>query len=157
MLSQVLTLLGILALGHPLRQPSSGAAAPDDVAELTPIEHRLVKAWLEGDRETVAAVLAPDWAVIDLTGRMLSRSQVLEEGFGSKERKIESGSIDEINVRLFKDVAVVTGRSTLTGSYKSERMTVVQRFTDVFARSHGRWQAVASQGTQIAPTDAAVK
>jgi len=157
MLTQALALLGILALGHSHPQPAGGTPAPADVAELTAIEHRLVKAWLEGDRDTVAAVLAPDWAVIDLGGRMLSRAQVLEEGFGSKERKIESGSIDQINVRLFKDVAVVTGRSTLTGSYKGERMTVIQRFTDVFARSsNGRWQVVASQGTQIAG-DAAVK
>jgi len=136
-----------------------GAAAQPaaDVAEVTAIEHRIVKAWLEGDRDTFAGILAPDWSVIDFTGHVLSRAQVLEEGFGSPERKIESGRVDDIKVRLFKDVAVVTGRSTFTGSYKGERMTVVQRFTDVFARSSGgRWQVVASQGTQIAG-DAAVE
>src|SRR5262245_54707757 len=138
--------------------PLAAAAPPaGDVAELTAIEHRLVKAWIEGDRDFVAGALAPDWTVIDLTGHVLNRAQVLEEGFGAKERKIEAGSIDDIKVRLLKDVAIVTGRSTLSGSYKGERMTVVQRFTDVFARSSsGRWQVVASQGTQVAD-GAAVK
>jgi uncharacterized protein (TIGR02246 family) len=132
------------------------APPPDDVAELTALEHRIVKAWLAGDRDTVAGILAPDWSVIDLTGHVLGRDQVLAE-LGSQERTIESGHVDEIKVRLLKDVAIVTGRSTLSGSYKGQRMTVVQRFTDVFARSgSGRWQVVASQGTQVAD-GAAVK
>jgi len=123
---------------------------PDDVAkELTQIEQKLVKAWLGGDRKTVESILAADWSVIDLTGRVLTRTQVLQE-LGSGERKIESGSVDDLNVRTFGNVAIVTGRSVLAGSYQGTRVSVVQRFTDVFANRDGRWQIVASQGTQVA-------
>ena len=69
---------------------------------------------------------------------------------GSGVRRIESGSVDDLNIRTFGDVAIVTGRSVLAGSYQGERASVVQRFTDVFVRRDGRWQAVASQGTQVA-------
>ena len=69
---------------------------------------------------------------------------------GSGVRRIESGSVDDLNIRTFGDVAIVTGRSVLAGSYKGERASVVQRFTVVFVRRDGRWQAVASQGTQVA-------
>jgi len=69
---------------------------------------------------------------------------------GSGVRRIESGSVDDLNIRTFGDVAIVTGRSVLAGSYQGERASVVQRFTDVFVRREGRWQAVASQGTQVA-------
>jgi ketosteroid isomerase-like protein len=68
---------------------------------------------------------------------------------GSGDRRIESGAIDDLNIRVFGDFAVVTGRSVLSGSYQGQRANVVQRFTDVFARRDGRWQAVASQGTQV--------
>jgi ketosteroid isomerase-like protein len=70
--------------------------------------------------------------------------------FGSGDRRIEAGSVDDLNVRVFGDVAVVTGRSILARSYQGKRASVTQRFTDVFVRRDGRWRAVASQGTQIA-------
>jgi len=121
-----------------------------DVAkELAQIEQKIVKAWLEGDRKTIESILAPDWSVIDLTGSLLTRAQVLQE-LGSGERKVEAGSVDDVNVRLFGNIAIVTGRSTLTGTYQNNRVTVVQRFTDVFAKREGDWQVVASQGTQVA-------
>jgi ketosteroid isomerase-like protein len=120
-------------------------------SELSEIEHRLVKAWLAGDRATVDSILAADWSVIDMTGHVLTKPQVMQE-LGSGDRRIESGSVDELNVRVFGDIAIVTGRSVLTGSYQGKRASVVQRFTDVFARRDGRWQAVASQGTQVAPS-----
>ena len=87
--------------------------------------------------------------MIDLTGRVLTKAQVMQE-LGSGARRIESGSVDDLKVRVFGDVAVVTGRSVLAGSYQGKRASVVQRFTDIFVKRDGRWQAIASQGTQIA-------
>lgn len=139
----------ILGLAH---TGDAGLAAPQAggvTAELTQIEHRLVKAWLDRDRATVDSILAADWSVIDLTGRMLTKNDVMKE-LSSGERRIESGSVDELNVRAFGEVAIVTGRSVLSGSYKGQHASVVQRFTDVFARRNGRWEIVASQGTQVA-------
>ena len=126
-----------------------GSNQTGDVArELAQIEQKIVKAWLEGDWKTIESILAPDWSVIDLTGRVLTKAQVLQE-LGSGERKIESGSVDDLNVRIFGDIAIVTGRSVLSGAYQGKRVSVVQRFTDVFAKRNDRWQVVASQGTQV--------
>jgi uncharacterized protein (TIGR02246 family) len=142
----LLLAIGVLCL------PLAGAVdAADLTAELDAIEQSLVRAWLAGDGKTVDGILADDWSVIDLTGRVLTKADVMREGFASGERKIEAGTIDEVRVRPLGDVAVVTGRSVLTGSYRGERMTVTQRFTDVFAKRNGRWVIVASQGTRIAP------
>jgi uncharacterized protein DUF4440 len=44
---------------------------------------------------------------------------------------------------------VVTGRTTATGSYEGKSVTIILRFTDVFTKRDGRWQVVASQGTQV--------
>jgi hypothetical protein len=88
--------------------------------------------------------------VIDPTGRVLSKAQVLEEGFESGVRKIESGAIDDVNVRLFNDVAVVTGRTIAAGSYQGTNVSVKLRFTDVCVKRNDNWQVVASQATLIA-------
>lgn len=90
-------------------------------AELTQIEHRLVKAWLDGDRKTVDSILASEWSVIDLTGHVLTKEQVMKE-FGSGDRRIESGSVDDLNIRVYGDTAVVTSRSVLAGTYKGKRL-----------------------------------
>jgi ketosteroid isomerase-like protein len=107
-----------------------------------------VKAWLDDDQKTVDAVLAADWSVIDMTGHVLTKAQVMQE-LGSGDRRIESGSVDDLKVRTYGDIAIVTGRSVLSGTYQGKRARVTQRFTDVFVKRDGRWQAVASKGTQV--------
>lgn len=132
-----------------LHSSTTGRTQTPTVAQqLSQIEQRLAKAIVERDLQTYSSILAPDWTTIDLAGRILSKSQVMEE-LSSKERQIESAIIDDIRVRELGEVAVVTGRTTATGSYQGKRSTVVLRFTDVFAKRDGRWQVVASQGTQV--------
>ena len=120
-----------------------------DTRELNQIQQRLIKAWVSKDRETINSILADDWAVTDPAGRVLTKAQVMAE-LDSGERKLESGTIDEVNVRLFGDAAVVTGRTAATGSYQGNSVSVKLRFTDVFVKRSGRWYAVASQATLIA-------
>lgn len=121
-----------------------------DVAELLRvIEERLATAWVIGDRSFIEQVLAEDWSVTDLTGRVLKRAEILEEAFGSKDRKIVSMRIDDIRVRSFGDWAIVTGKTEAAGEYQGKVAEVTLRFTDVFAKRNGNWQAVASHATLI--------
>ena len=127
-----------------------GSFAVTEVAEqLRGIENRLAAAWVEGDRSFIEEILADDWSVTDLTGRVLKKAEVLEEAFGSKDRQIVSMRIDEISVRPFEGWAIVTGRTHAAGEYRGEVAEVTLRFTDVFANRNGNWQVVASQATLI--------
>ena len=137
----IILLLAILAVGQ----------APSATDELTQIQHRLMKAWIDGDREYVDRTLASEWTTTDTTGHVLTKAQVMQEAFGSDVRRIESGAIDDIKVRLLGDAAIVTGHTTAVGIYKGSKVTANLRFTDVFIKREGRWQAVASQGTMITP------
>lgn len=121
-----------------------------EAEQLNQLEQRLVRAWIEKDRETVDEILAEDWSVIDPGGRILTKAQVMSEGFESGTRTIESGTIDEVQVRLFGNIAVVTGRTTAAGSYQGQHFSVQLRFTDVCQKQNGHWHVVASQGTLIA-------
>jgi ketosteroid isomerase-like protein len=120
-----------------------------EILELNQIQQRLIKAWIEKDRETIDSILADDWRVTDPAGRVLTKAQVLAE-LDSGERKLESGTIDDVDVRFFDDVAVVTGRTAATGSYQGTSVSVSFRFTDVFVKQNDKWRAVASQATMIA-------
>ena len=129
---------------------TSSRNAEATVAALADIEQKLAEAWVDGDREAINAILAPDWTVVDIAGRVLTKEEVLEEAFGTGDRKIETMRIDNVRVRPFGEMAVVTGRTVAAGSYQGKRSEVELRFTDVFARPKGVWQIVASQGTAVA-------
>jgi ketosteroid isomerase-like protein len=145
---------GILAAGMALTliivSGEARAQGPGDEAAIVALEHRLAAAWVEGDRPFIERLLASDWRVIEPSGRLVSRQQVLDETFSSTDRRIDALAIDDLNVRVFGGTAVATGRTRATGSYRGQSGTAVLRFTDVFHFRQGRWQIVASQGTTVA-------
>lgn len=121
----------------------------NDLETISNIEQQIAKAWVSRDRVTIDTILAPDWSVTDAAGRVLTKQQVMQEGFESADRRIDTMTIDDVKVRTFGDMAVATGRTRATGSYLGTSSSVVLRFTDVFVRRGGRWQAVASHGSTV--------
>lgn len=115
---------------------------------LSDIEQRLAAAWVAGDPSFHGKTLAEDWSVIDATGRVMSKTEMLAEAF-SVEGQITRGVIDQVDVRLFIDWAIVTGRTQAAGRNGGVDFDVALRFTDVFACRDGNWQVVASQATVI--------
>lgn len=126
-----------------------GQGSPD-AETISNIEQQLAKAWVSRDRATIDAILAPEWSVTDAAGRVLTKQQVMQESFDSPDRRIETMAIDDVQVRTFGDMAVATGRTRATGSYRGTSSSMVLRFTDVFVRRGGRWQVVASHGSTVA-------
>ncbi len=116
--------------------------------ELREIENQLVTAWVAGDPSVHERLLSEDWSVIDAQGRIRNKAEVLEEMFRPGEREI-SGRIDEVNVRPYGDWAIVTGKTHVAGRYEGNDIKVKLRFMDVFRRTEGQWQVVASQATLL--------
>jgi hypothetical protein len=50
---------------------------------------------------------------------ILTKQQVIDEAFSSRERKIDTMIVDDVNVRVIGTVAVATGRTRATGTYLS--------------------------------------
>jgi uncharacterized protein DUF4440 len=113
------------------------------------IEQQIATAWVNRDQATIDAILAPEWFVTDASGQVLTKQRVLDETFGSTDRRIDTMMIDDVVVRLYGPVAVATGRTEASGSYRGAPVSVVLRFTDVFVRRDGRWQVVASHGSLV--------
>ena len=110
---------------------------------------RLAGAWLERDRATIETILADEWMVIDPAGRVLTKAQVLAE-FDAGTRTLDTATVDEITERHFGDVSVITGRTSASGTYQGQSVSVRLRFTDVFVKRDQGWKAVSSQATRIA-------
>lgn len=151
MIDMVWTILAAVAAftsGMPVIATVQGS---DPASTVIDLEQQLAQAWVNRDRPFIDGLLAADWTVTDPSGRTLTKQQVLDETFSSADRRIDAMAVDEMTVRSFGSVVVITGRTRATGSYRGQSASVALRFTDVFHLRDGRWQIVASQGTFIAP------
>ena len=117
------------------------------VHELEGIEQQLTDTWKKGDCAGWGAMLAPEWSVIHITGQVITRAEALEMCKGPRP-PIAALNVEDLSVRAFGDAAVVTGRTTMKTAGDSPG-TLTLRFTDVFIRRDGRWQAVASHATRL--------
>jgi ketosteroid isomerase-like protein len=125
-----------------------------DATELADIQQQLARAWVARDRATIEKLIAPDWIVTGADGNLATRDVVLRDVFETGAHRIDLLEIDQVNVRPFGEMAVVTGRTHFRGEYQQAAYDARIRFTDVFARRDGQWQAVASHVSFIAEDSA---
>jgi ketosteroid isomerase-like protein len=79
---------------------------------------------------------------------VLNRAQYIAVRSHNPEN-VESAVQDEIEVRQYGDAAIATGRSTIRGTRGGVSFVYRFRWTDVYVRRDGRWQAVSGQLTPL--------
>ena len=139
----LVTLLGSMLL------PASAAAQPaGDERQLRDIQQQLARAWTQKDRAFVESVLAPEWSVTQADSQVLTRATVVGPFFDAIT--LDSNAVDDVSVTLFGDTAVVRGRTIAAGKFNGTPVSARIRFTDVFVKRRGQWQAVASHASPLA-------
>lgn len=127
---------------------SAQVAQPaDDEQQLREIQQSLTRAWLQRDRAFIESVLAPEWSVTQADGQVLTRATVLGPFFDGL--KLDTSVIDDVSVLLLGTTAVVRGRTVASGTLQGAQVSARIRFTDVFIKRDGRWQAVASHASPL--------
>lgn len=126
----------------------NGAAGKNDKREheLLQLNDRLAVAERHKDVESLALLLARDYAGIDATGRRVGRQEVLER-FGSSDLTIAHHETSDVQVRVFGTTAIVTGRAVMRGSFQGNVFAGEFRYTDVWVPRQSGWQVVASHVT----------
>lgn len=137
------------------RTRRSGASGATAEAELKKIENELVDAYQRLDLAVVDRLLADDYVATYPDGTFHTKADTIND----LKKAIENHSApdvtlkaEELRVKVYGTAAVVTGRilATVGGADHPTR------FTTVYAKKLGRWQAVAFEETDIkAPGEAA--
>jgi hypothetical protein len=117
-------------------------------AELLALEREYRRARIEADVAFLEAFYAPELRLVGSDGSITDREADIAL-FAEREILPESIEHDELAVARYADTAVVTGRETVTGSYRGVRDTIRLRFIDVLVHRDGRWQLIATQSTPI--------
>lgn len=129
----------VAAAGAPLPAPG-----PDVIpcANVLGLEARWLAAITAGDRDTIAAILSPNYKHITSAGRLIDRDQEIAE----TAQQPVSMTPTEQAVDLASDLAVIHGLNTIT---QSGKVLNRERFTDVFINQNGGWLALSAQETAI--------
>jgi ketosteroid isomerase-like protein len=144
-----LGLLGAVLLlsssGVSARQTSGSQAV---VAALTRQADAWDKAIVRKDRAAVEANMADDFRSIDGAGTVETRP-VFVDGLMDAKLTIDPYTVEDFDVRLFGDVALLSGRTKMTGRFGGKPFTSHYRYIDVYAKRNGRWQIVSVQITRL--------
>lgn len=136
------TALLTLALVASLVSNLSAAAAPADAQRLLDLEQRWLTAGERRDIPALKEILADDFVDVSYQGKLRSKADHLDATLApSKSRQ----TLDELKVRLYGDTGIVNGLDHVVTADGSATYEV--RFTDVFVKRDGRWQAVSAQET----------
>ena len=132
------------------------AASPTPRGDKPAVERALVAqatAWdaaiVRKNRAAIEANMASDFRQIDRRGNVSTREQFLA-GITDAKLEIDPYTVDDLDVRVYGDVALLSGTTRLSGRWDGEAFTTHYRYTDVYARGRdGAWRVVSVQITTI--------
>lgn len=124
---------------------------PDDRAVLTAQAHAWDLAIVGKDRSAIEANMADDFRQIDGQGQVESRQSFVDDLL-SPDLVIHPYRVEDFEIRLYGDVALLSGRTNMTGTFRSKPFASQYRYFDVYARRGAAWKIVS---VQISPLPAA--
>jgi hypothetical protein len=81
-------------------------------------------------------------------GQIRGRAMNMQE-IATGALKLNTVSYDSLTVRVYGDVGVPTGIADNTGEFRGTPFSGKIRYTRIFVRRGGQWQAVAMQHTPM--------
>jgi len=141
-----LLLLAVAAVAGAVGQEQKGGARqPNDTEAQTliDVENGWVQALVKADVTTLEALLADTYVDTDEHSHRGNRDDVLSF-VKSGDVKFDSIKLSDIQVHVYGDAAVVTGKAVQKGTFLGGPVAEKILFTDMFIKQNGRWRAVAS-------------
>lgn len=120
---------------------------PDSDAKTMAELEKLERTWIEtGDTEVLSRIVAEDFTYIDADANVLNRQQYLKT---VSRLHITDSELKDLKTRIYGDIAIVTNTWSGTYTFDGKETTETLRYTDVFIRRNGAWQAINSQATRV--------
>jgi ketosteroid isomerase-like protein len=131
---------------------TSGCATVQTPAALTAALTRQAHAWdaaiIRKDLPAIAANMAPDYRHIRDNGDVSDSAGFLAF-IGSPKLAIDPYHVDDLDVRLYGDVALLSGTTRMTGRYDGHPFKSHYRYVDTYVRRDGEWRVAHVQITAM--------
>jgi ketosteroid isomerase-like protein len=106
------------------------------------------KAIVRKDRAAIEANMAEDFRQIDGAGNVETRASFVD-GLMSEDLVIDPYTVEDFDVRLYGDTALLSGRTRMTGRYQGKPFASHYRYIDVYVRKGEAWAIVSVQISPI--------
>ncbi len=144
MIRQIATVLAAVLLVMVAR---AGAENLAEAAVLKREEARL-QAMVKADLAALEDILADDLSYVHSSGSVDSKREFVD-AIRTGRLKYKQVDREGVAVRVYADVAVVTGRGRFQVRSGEDDLDVRLRFTDVYVKRGGKWRMVAWQSTRL--------
>jgi len=149
--SLVVALLVVTAaLAAQQRESRSRAQQPRVEQIIRTLDTERIQAQIHADAAALARLYADDFIGVGPSGTVRTKPQVIAD-FTSGALKFQSITTDDVQVRVYGNTAVETGRSTMQGQDKGGPVPRETRFTRVWVKQHGHWLLVANHYSSQMP------
>jgi ketosteroid isomerase-like protein len=116
------------------------------IREIVDMERQAREASLRRDADFSARTLAEDYVAITPLGQVTTKQDTLAAR-KSGQLRYDTINVSDMVVRVYGDTAVVTARADVKGHQLGEDFSGPYRYTRVWVRRTGHWQAVSYQAT----------
>jgi len=139
--------LVVIFLTHSL--PAAEEKSKDVEQAIQKLEQQWGDALVKKDQAMIDRIVAGEWELTDSEGNLLSKAKV-DADVKSGTATFESFHLDDLKVRVFGDTAIAYGVETEKSKYQGKDSSGQYRFTDVFIKRDGRWQAISTHMSRVA-------
>lgn len=147
-LLSLLLALPALSGQHVSLRPRASTDPADQtiVREIVDMERQAREASIHRDAEFSRRTLAEDYVAITPLGQVTTKADTISAR-KSGQLRYETIDVSDMVVRVYGDTAVVTARADVKGHQLGEDFSGPYRYTRVWVRRTGHWQAVSYQAT----------
>jgi ketosteroid isomerase-like protein len=137
--------LGVANLAPAEEAPSGSSRSLEQ--QLLQMNRAAADMQVRKDAAAADRLLADDYVFLQADGQVSNKAQNIAV-LRDPAFVCESVTTEDVKVRLFHGVAVVTGRIIMRANYRGQDVGGEFLYTDVWAKRDGRWQTVVSQATR---------
>lgn len=142
---RLITVAGAIALSGCLTSQNINPTATQLRAQADAWDRAIV-------RKDVAAIsqnMADTFRHIDSEGHLSNKAQFLS-GITSDKLVIHPYEPEDVEIRFYGDVAIMTGTTRLQGAYDGKSFKTYYRYSDTYFRESGIWRIINVQTSEIA-------
>src|SRR6187402_3142264 len=139
----VVLVLTVAPMGEGQKQSATGSHQTSVEEVIRKLDNERIQAQIHADATALDRIYAADFIGVGPSGRVRTKPQVILD-FTSGDLKFQSITTDDVQVRVYGNTAVETGRSTMIGQDKGKAVPRDNRFTRVWIERQHRWQLVAN-------------
>jgi ketosteroid isomerase-like protein len=148
LLLPLLVVLPAFSAQHVAVHPRSAFDSAEEatIREIVEMERQAREASIRRDADFSQRTLAEDYVAITPLGQVTTKQDTVSAR-KSGQLRYDTINVSDMVVRVYGDTAVVTARADVKGHQLGEDFSGPYRYTRIWVRRTGRWQAVSYQAT----------